>query len=377
MSGGEAHSVAQLRSLQMLRAVAVLLVVLFHTGAIFGHRGGPSALGEMFSQGSHGVDLFFVLSGFVITYVHRRDWSCPSRLGNYLFRRISRIYPSAVILGLLALAMYALGPALGLAVRLGGPEQADKLGAWNIITSMLLLPQQGTALVNVTWTLKHEMIFYLVFAGLIVERRFLAVLLLWQAAVLGCAIAGADFAGDWARFPLGPLNLEFGIGMACAWLVMRRKAVPMPRAGPIVGLVLGAAIFLGGAIAETYWIERLPVPDVVVYGGASTLTVASLALLDLQGRLRPVRILCDLGDAWYAIYLVHFAAVTLVSGLLLWLGFVPINAVTFVAVAVLGVGAGVAFHRGVDQPLQRALRRARSRLLSPAPRLLGARAAGP
>jgi peptidoglycan/LPS O-acetylase OafA/YrhL len=378
MSSGGSHGAAHLRSLQMLRAIAALLVVLFHTGAIFGRRAGLSVLGGAFAQGGHGVDLFFVLSGFVIAYAHRRDWSCPPRLGNYLFNRISRIYPSALILGLLALATYALAPAFGVRLGLYGAGQPDKLGGWSIVASLLLLPQQGTALVNVSWTLKHEMIFYLVFAGLIVERRFVWVLLLWQAAVLACALAGVDFAGHWARFPLGPLNLEFGLGMGCAWLAMQRKAAALPPRPALlmVGLLLGVAIFAGGAIAETYWLGRPRLPDVLIYGGGSALIVGPLALLELQGRLRSFRFLCRLGDASYAIYLVHFSTIMVVSGLLLRLRFVPPNDLTCVAVAGFAVAAGVAFHRFVDQPLQRALRRAKPRLLSPDPRLLGAGAVG-
>ncbi len=336
----------RLPSLQMLRAVAALLVVLFHTQSILGARG-VAAFGGVFGHGDRGVDLFFVLSGFVVTYVHAGDWGRPRRLGRYLFNRLGRIYPGVLIVGALAVAAYLLG------------DRADKLDAWTIVAGLLLLPQDGAPLVGVTWTLKHEMVFYLVFAVAIADRRLLALLVLWQAAVLACALAGLRFAADWARCGLAPTNLEFGLGIACAVLVMRRAAVPaLTRpAMPAAALLLGAAMFVAGTLDELLWHRRLPVPDIAAYGLASALIVGAAALLDLSGRLHAPRLLVRLGDASYAIYLLHFAVVTQLCDLLLRLG-VASGVWLALAAAAGGVLAGMGFHRWVDRPIQQALRRA-------------------
>ncbi len=60
-------------SLEMLRALAALSVVFFHTQMIFTGRTGIVPFGGRFGAGSRGVDLFFVLSGFIIAYVHAGD----------------------------------------------------------------------------------------------------------------------------------------------------------------------------------------------------------------------------------------------------------------------------------------------------------------
>jgi len=337
--------VTRLPSLQMLRAVAALLVVLFHTQTILGARG-VAAFGGVFGHGDRGVDLFFVLSGFVVTYVHARDWGRPCRLGRYLFNRLGRIYPSVLIVSALAVAAYLLG------------DRADKLDAWTIVAGVLLLPQDGPLLVGVTWTLKQEMVFYLVFAVAIADRRLLALPVLWQATVLASALAGLRFDGVWARYCIGPRSLEFGLGMACALLVMRRAAVPaLSRRGvPAASLLLGAALFVAGTLDELFLHRRLPVPDLAAYGLASTLIVGAAALLDLSGRLRTPRLLVRLGDASYAIYLLHFAVIAQLSGVLLRLGLPPAAWLGPTAAAA-GVLAGVAFHRWVDRPIQQSLRR--------------------
>ncbi len=344
--GVKAGGVTRLPSLQMLRAVAALLVVLFHTQTILGARG-VAVFGGIFGNADRGVDLFFVLSGFVVTYVHARDWGHPRRLGRYVFNRVSRIYPSVLIVSALAVAAYLLG------------DRADKLEAWTIVAGVLLLPQDGPLLVGVTWTLKHEMVFYLVFAWTIADRRLLALPILWQAAVLACALAGLRLSG-WARYGLGPTNLEFGLGIASALLVMHRAALPA-RAGPAVpaaSLLLGTAMFVAGTLVELVWHRRLPVPDLAAYGLASALIVGAAALLDLSGRLRAPRMLVRLGDASYAIYLLHFAVVTQICGVLLRLG-VTQGAWLGLSAAAGGVLAGMGFHRWVDRPIQQSLRRLR------------------
>ncbi len=171
--------VQQFRSIEALRALAAIMVVLFHTQAIFSASLGILPVARMFGAGLRGVDLFFVLSGFIIAHVHRNDINNPHRIRNYLFNRAARIYPAVWIMSLLAVLAYAAG--------FGGAGKAAKLSDWGITAGLLLLPQTGDALVNVTWTLKYELFFYLIFSFLILNRRLgYAVFCSWQVAVL-CA----------------------------------------------------------------------------------------------------------------------------------------------------------------------------------------------
>jgi exopolysaccharide production protein ExoZ len=84
------------KSLQGTRALAALLVVLFHLGntIALGKYFGIEAFAIPFKFGSAGVEFFFVLSGFIIFAAHRNDISKPRRLTNYISKRVIRIYPT-------------------------------------------------------------------------------------------------------------------------------------------------------------------------------------------------------------------------------------------------------------------------------------------
>jgi peptidoglycan/LPS O-acetylase OafA/YrhL len=237
----------KLQSLEMLRAVAALLVVLYHTGTIFGTRTGTLPFAGIFASGFRGVDLFFVLSGFIIAHVHARDIGCARRLGNYLFNRAARIYPAVWIMTAFAGGLYAIG--------FGGAEKAGKLTVAGVVASALLLPQVGDALVNVSWTLKYELFFYVVFAVLILDLRGgLAVLAIWQLATLLASIGLPPGALGCGGFYLRSLCLDFGVGLACAWLVCNSGFVTgmrtLTRQWGL--LAVGIMTFVGGMMAETH-----------------------------------------------------------------------------------------------------------------------------
>jgi peptidoglycan/LPS O-acetylase OafA/YrhL len=314
----------------------------------------------VFGDGSRGVDLFFVLSGFVITYIHCGDWGRPGRVPDYLFKRLGRIYPSVWVVTGLALVVYASG--------FGGAGGAAKITPWNVVATALLLPQWDVSLVNVTWTLKYEMFFYLVFALSIIERRTgLIVLGLWQAGVLAVALSGTSYlhllGGNVAAFYLRPICLEFGIGVVSALLLMRGGGLPpVSAAFQWAGLLGGGAAFAAAMLFETY-AGPAKLPD-LVFGASAGLIVTALVMLESAGHIRVGSRLAALGDASYSIYLVHFSVITLAFAAATRLHHMPRGDLAYLAVALIAVGMGVAFDRVVDRPLRRRLRRARVELSS-------------
>jgi len=339
--------VAKLRSLEMLRAIAALLVVLFHTQIIFDARAGHVPFGGLFGSGNRGVDLFFVLSGFIIAYVHGDDMGRPSRLTNYLFNRIARIYPAVWVMTVPAIVIYSLG--------FGGADKAVKLVPTSIVASALLLPQTGVALVNVTWTLTYEIFFYALFAITIVNLRAgLVLLLLWQTATAAIALSGI-YSGLPNSY-VGPLCLEFGVGLACAWWIRRSQGAKGPFAWAVL-LAAGIVVFVIGM-----WFD-----DAISWSGAlpalgAGMVIVALVRMEQAGRLRVPNLLVTLGGASYAIYLVHFSIITLFAAALVhWR--VPVTDVLCAAVAASAVIAGLLFDRIVDQPIQRWLRQRKVEML--------------
>src|SRR5713101_596459 len=105
-----------LNSLQACRAAAAILVVFYHTShgifrleKYFGHK----PFGPVFDFGFAGVDFFFVLSGFIMMYVHAADFGQPRALGAYIWKRFTRIYPAYWIVFAVILPVYIFVPHFG------------------------------------------------------------------------------------------------------------------------------------------------------------------------------------------------------------------------------------------------------------------------
>src|SRR5882762_1925446 len=148
------------KSIQACRGLAALQVVLFHLGGILAAPKyfGLPGFGRAFIFGDSGVEFFFVLSGFIITWVHRRDFGKPAALPAYISKRLIRIYPTYWTIFLSVFLLAWTSPAL----RSGLPATPGLL-----LRSLLLVPQDptvaggtGAPVLIVAWTLQYEMIFY-------------------------------------------------------------------------------------------------------------------------------------------------------------------------------------------------------------------------
>lgn len=327
----------KLDGLQVGRAVAALMVVAFHAnGFTLPDRfyDGERAA-RLFEFGYAGVEFFFVLSGFIMALVHRADFSQPDRAGLFMAKRIVRVYPLYVLIYLALTAAYFAAPGFG-------PDHARDPVA--IATSVVLWPMPYQPVMQVAWTLQHEMLFYLVFTLLVLRFRIGAgVFALWMA---GCLIA-APFGEPpypWG-FILSPYNILFLLGVAAA-----ESYRSLSEARARATLAAGAAFFCAIGLSEAYgfldWNFAL---RTVAYGLGATLAVAGLA----AGAIRAPRSLVFLGDASYAIYLAHlpafgfFAVVATRLGAPWGLSPLAMLCIT----CAVGVAAGAAAHVFVERPL--------------------------
>jgi len=323
-------------TLQAGRALAALAVVLYHTNITLAL---PKYLGTdivpLFDFADCGVQYFFVLSGFVIWLIHARDIGSPGRAPAFLRKRVQRIYPP--LWGVLLLLLPA-----SLLLSAGG----DELHLWTLASAFLVLPVSHEVLLGTEWTLRHEVLFYLMFALLIWRWRAGAVAMaLWLALSAAGGLVRLDFP---ASFLFSSQHLLFAFG-AAACMTWNRGA---PRApGLLLGLGLGqfaatwALLFLlRGCVhhgALTDW----------SYGMGAALTVLGGAGLEMRGSLRLPRWLLFLGEASYSIYLVHFPVVSALCRVAARLRGAGLDPLLLAAVAVLAAAAGIAFHLWVERPL--------------------------
>ena len=175
----ERTSAGRLGSIEACRGIAAAAVVLYHAARHLNKIYGLPSLTAVFQFGHAGVDLFFVISGFIILYVHYRDINSPARLRHYVGRRFTRVMPTYWV----ALALTVLLAAGGHA---GLPSLSD------LIWSVSLAPSDHQLLLGIAWTLRYEIIFYALFCILIVNRiAGLVTMSVWLAAII--------FVASWPR----------------------------------------------------------------------------------------------------------------------------------------------------------------------------------
>ena len=363
-------------SLQYVRGLAALLVVGFHVSEQMENRLGQSFLGGALRFGWCGLDLFFVLSGFIMAWIHGGEVGVPERLGAYLRKRAQRIYPLYWSLLLPATLVAFLIPQFA----------TDRERSIDVlIRSWLLLPIRGLPLLGVAWTLCHEVFFYLMF-GLLIALPRAGRWGVWTVWLTGTAIAGATVnAGRWPlesdstspplwlAFLFNPLNLEFVAGCALGgWLRRpgegaKSLSIELPaRPWGLLLLLPALGILATWARLQSALLTALPpsLARAVVVGGAGLWVLAVLLRWEASRDARrsmPIFLapLAAIGNASYSIYLVHYPLLVVAGVVLKKMdrqGAVP-SLVTGFGLIALVVLAGVVWHHAVEKPILRWVRR--------------------
>ena len=338
----------RLSSIEALRGIAATAVVFSHAARHVDKAFGAPELITAFQAGHAGVDLFFVLSGFIILFVHRRDIGQPGRLQHYLGRRFNRVMP-----------LYWLVLALTIAMSVAGSHGAPSLPS--LFWSATLLPSLSEPVLGIAWTLQFEVVFYAAFAVLVVSRGAgFALLAVWFMCIVAVAL-GLDSTGVPGSL-CGFYGLEFFMGMGAAQL-LNRGHVPSPRllAGAGLALFAAAMVLESAGILNGFGIAAR-----FAYGMPAALLVLGAAASERSGHLRVPGWLQTLGGASYSIYLFQFVFIGTVWQAWLKVGLdrQASNLACFLALVSAALAGGVLAARLVEQPLLRLMRR-RRRALEP------------
>lgn len=338
--------------IQAARAIAACGVVACHLlGYETKYLSGPPVASTLCRSGMAGVDLYFVISGFIITTMCAGRFRQRGQARHFLVQRMVRIYPAYWVWCLAVLAVFTLQPGM----------VNSSHGRPDVVRSLLLLPQQNLPLLLVSWTLVYEMFFYLMFTGALRwlrEEDLSRVLIAWAAVVVVGHIALApNEAQPLLNLVFSPLLLEFILGCTVALHIGG-----VGRRAGIGSLFLGLAGFAAGTIALATRGEPFPLgwTRVLIYGASSALFVTGIVALERAGQRRVPRLLVALGDASYSLYLSHVPVIAVVG--LAWrrLAVAPppgLHVAALVSGFAVALVAGVASFRLVELPLLRASRR--------------------
>lgn len=323
----------RLASIQALRALAATSVVVFHTVMSLSPAWPPSVLAGAYVWGKAGVDLFFVISGFIMVTTTASNRG----VGQFLRARIARIVPLYWVLTLAMAAMVAFGAST--TATFSPAHLAASLAFYPWLTATSVNP-----VLYVGWTLNYEAFFYAVFAlAMLAPRTWLMPILAAAFSLLALGSLAHPTTLQ-AQFYTDPITLEFVMGAAVG-AVFRQGRTPSARTGALL-LVAGLA-----AIAATAPLNVVPEWRVVLWGLPSTAIVAGAVAMERAGawpRLGPAVLV---GDASYAIYLSHAMMLPVLVRLAPHLvGRVPGDVLRLAMVGACLAG-GVAIWRFVERPL--------------------------
>ena len=285
---------SKIDSLQMLRGFAAIAVMFFHGSSIIHDRLNYTFLDNYFSIGYLGVDIFFVLSGYIILY---SSTSGKDDFVSFIKKRIIRIYPVYILVTLGLVLVFLAAPT---------EEQAYK-GNINIIAGSLLLWPQKTYVLGVAWTLSYEIIFYLFFAFTYFKNpKYLTyAFIIWISIILSCQFFNVKTGYYSLDALLNPMILEFCFGCMIANIHRKLKTFKYSLILILIGLVLFN-------IAPMIEKEMNELSRVYLFGIPAALTIFGSLYLQLN----IPRLLTYLGDASYSLYLLHGTVLSLLIKIL-------------------------------------------------------------
>jgi peptidoglycan/LPS O-acetylase OafA/YrhL len=344
----------RLHSLTGLRFWFAFLVVLHHSLVHwFGHDAYVVS-----DFGYIGVDFFFVLSGFVLTW----SWRPAVSARRFWWNRIARVWPLHITTLVLAVAVVGVGVAIP--------------GWWGVVSNLFLVqawsPDMKTyfGFNAVAWSLSCEAFFYACFPLLVRRLARLGQRGRWAVVagvtaalcvypgLFSLTVAPRDAAGwEWTTYVLPLWRLgEFVVGIVAA-LALRDGW--RPRLSGRWALI-GAAVASAGLLSAGMAIGHLPVRPPVEIAGMLVVTAVIVAVAsdELQGRrgVLASRLMVELGAASYALYLCHALVYSWLTSRWHWVGTTGTHAIGWAAYFALAGGTALALHHGIEVPAERWIR---------------------
>ncbi|MBD2677970.1 MULTISPECIES: acyltransferase [Nostoc] len=342
----------KLNLLQVYRGIAAILVVLSHGDRILGRELNQNTFLQIFHFGWIGVDFFFVLSGFIIFYIHQYDIGKPSKLKSFITKRFIRIYP---------LYWIVLASKILASTFTNYKDTISQTGAGEVIKAFLLLPQDrailNTNFIGVSWTLSYEIFFYCLFAALIFFNTKIcrAIIIAWIAGVILNLFSLLPIGNNFIlTFIFDEHNLEFVLGCVVAYTVSRSK-IKFKNSLIYVSIFMLVLSIINTKYGE---FDVSGIPSLISYGIPFTLLILGSVYLEMSNKINIPLILIYLGDASYSIYLTHGFFLSNISKILDVLArksevlytIISFNIIVFLTV-VIAVAMGCLIHTYVEKPL--------------------------
>jgi exopolysaccharide production protein ExoZ len=328
-------------NLQVCRAIAAIIVLLDHGTLMID----PDIFHGFWGIGWCGVDLFFVLSGFIIYYVNHKYMGMPAKFKQYMGRRLCRIYPIYWIYTITVIILYTFL----FHTKFNFDYVARSLTLYPFHTELAQFP-----IIPPAHTLVYEVVFYVIFSvGILTSRKiFLGTMLFWLLLILVNMFTGGSLAkGLLATVVLNPINIEFFYGCIIAWLIINKPFSVSRSQGWIL-------LFLGVALLAVSWVTQLNNYGILLahhylkFGISFSIIIYALSLLegsDSHGMVK--KLFVKLGDASYSIYLIHYIGLVILNNFILS-KLTHVNSLGKLAISLVALIATSYYaYKWIEQPL--------------------------
>lgn len=353
----KAAQAGRLETIQALRGVAVLAVVISHAlhelaALLAGHL---RDFDEKRFPGDFGVDLFFVISGFIMVYVCRDAFARPWAPADYLRRRVIRIVPLYWAMTTLMIAVVVLLPD---SVDTATSDPGQWLASYFFIPYQRLSDGMIRPVLGLGWSLQYEMFFYCLFAlGLFLPRRFAIPFVSALVFITWFSGHEASAAGTFLKFISHPIIFEFVGGMFLGWAFVSGMRLPkwVCLLAGVSGLVL---LFAAPSFDDMVDMSRH-----LHYGVPSVLILTAAIMFAGSEDFRVGRLPLEAGETSYATYLTHpfvLGGMSLIASRLELVGMSSVgvfSAAYLVIACIVCMVTGYAAHYLLDVPLSRMARR--------------------
>ena len=337
-----------LNNLQLLRAIAAIFVTLLHIeGAVSLYSASPEdSIFKVFKNiGWAGVDLFFVLSGFMMVYVSADKVGVKHAPVDFLKARIIRIAPLYWLVTSATLALLLVYPTI---------FRWLALDWWHVIASYMFLPAQNMLglvqpLVPVGWTLSYEMYFYAIFAlGLLLPNLWwlmVTITVYFTASVL--LQPYSDPSNIYSQFLTNSILLEFVLG---AWAGIGFFKNRLPNTALCILLIISCILWVG---IVGYRDELQTLNRVILWGIPCLCLIYALITLEKKNIFVTPAWIVAIGNSSYALYLTHYFVLAIWGRLAKSAGlanFIGPNGFAIISLILCLIGAHI-LHVRLEKPI--------------------------
>jgi exopolysaccharide production protein ExoZ len=296
--------------IQALRGIAAFMIVMVHSRSVLhGTQAGRLVTDHVLLPLASGVDLFFIISGFLMVLTTRDFDGSRAYAWAFLIKRFARIWP-----------LFAVMTPIALVVEHGIRGLFDPSILFPYLEGLAFIPHNPAAsgiyfqmAVGVAWTLCFEWYFYLVFAACMMCGRWrYAVMTIWFAVTLiaipllrgsSSLNVAAQPLVEWSRYAnlvVHPIVWDFIGGMLAAWLYVSRFQI---RQSGLIYVI--TALLLIALLAGWHRLGMINLYGPRGWGAPLAILFLGLVMLAKNDAIRVPRWLIGMGNISYSLYLVH------------------------------------------------------------------------